>query len=114
KVILATNPLFPRTAVLSRMGWAGVKEEDFEHITTYENSTYAKPNPGYYTEILEKINANPEECLMVGNDAVEDTAAKKAGIDVFILTDCLINPNNEDINELPHGSFEDLGEFLNI
>ena len=65
KVVLATNPLFPAIATHSRAKWAGLDPEDFEWITTYENSYHCKPNPDYYREILDKLGLQAEECLMV-------------------------------------------------
>ncbi len=112
RLILATNPIFPKVATESRIKWAGLKPTDFELYTTYENSHYCKPNPAYYNEILNKLNLKPEECIMVGNDAEEDVAALKAGIRVFILTDCLINKNNIDISAFPKGSFSELYKFI--
>ena len=44
-VILATNPLFPSIATENRMAWAGLSPEDFALYTTYENSSFCKPNP---------------------------------------------------------------------
>ena len=113
RLILATNPIFPATATESRINWAGLNKEDFELYTTYENSHYCKPNPEYYREILEKLSLNAEECLMVGNDAEEDTAAKKLGINVFLLTDCLINKKERDLSPFPQGSFTELLEYIN-
>ncbi|MBQ8536009.1 MAG: HAD family hydrolase [Clostridia bacterium] len=112
RAILATNPLFPAAATLSRIRWAGMEPEDFEWVTTYENSSYCKPNPQYYQEILERTGLKPEECLMVGNDAVEDTAALAIGIPVFLLTDCLINKDNADLAAYPHGSFQALWDYI--
>lgn len=112
RTILATNPLFPPIATQSRIRWAGLQPEDFEWITTYDNSSYCKPNPDYYREILGKMNLKPEECLMVGNDAVEDAAAEKLGMRVFLLTDCLINKNNRDLSAYPQGSFPELMEYI--
>ncbi len=108
KLILATNPIFPKTATESRIRWAGLEPSDFEYITTYENSRYCKPNPEYYNEILSNLNLQPEECLMVGNDVTEDMVARTVGMNVFLLTDCLINREREDINQYPRGSFEQL------
>ena len=113
RTILATNPIFPAIATETRMRWAGLTPADFEFYTTYENSTSCKPNPAYYTEILNKLGLRPEECVMIGNDAIEDTAALKAGIrQVFLLTDCLINKDGRDISNFPQGSFNELKEFL--
>lgn len=112
RVVLATNPLFPAIATRSRIKWAGLEPEDFEYISTYENSYHSKPNPDYYREILDKLGLQPEECLMVGNDAAEDTAARELGIQVFLLTDCLINKESKDISQYPHGSFPELMHFI--
>ena len=112
RAILATNPLFPAIATESRICWAGLEPEMFEFITTYENSSTCKPNPAYYREILEKRGLNPEECLMAGNDVGEDMIAESLGMEVFLLTDCLINKNEEDISKWPNGGFEALQAFI--
>ena len=112
RVALATNPIFPAVATESRIRWAGLQPEDFELYTTYENSNYCKPNPDYYRTILKHLCVKPEECLMVGNDVGEDMVAAKLGMQVFLLTDCLINKHNEDISQYPHGSFPELMAFI--
>lgn len=106
--VLATNPLFPAIATHSRARWAGLNPEDFAYITTYENSYHSKPNPDYYREIMDKLNLQPENCLMVGNDVSEDMVAEKLGMQVFLLTDCIINKENRDISKYPHGGFPEL------
>ena len=111
-VVLATNPIFPAVATRSRMSWVGLAPEDFRLITTYENSRYCKPNPKYYEEILKTIGCAPEECLMVGNDVGEDMVAERLGMNVFLLTDCLINKRDEDISRWPHGGFAELKAYL--
>jgi len=112
RLALATNPVFPRVATLERIKWAGLSAEDFEIITTYENSLYTKPNPDYYREIAEAMGLSPEECLMVGNDTTDDASAAKAGMKVFILTDCLINSAALSLDSLPHGSYTELLSLL--
>jgi HAD superfamily hydrolase (TIGR01549 family) len=111
-LVLATNPLFPRVATECRICRAGLRPSDFIHRTTYENASYSKPNPAYYREILEKLGLRAEECLMVGNDAEEDMAAAKAGLQVFLRTDYLINPKGLDISCYPRGGFAELLDFL--
>ena len=107
-----TNPIFPSIATESRIRWAGLEPEDFELYTTYENTGYCKPNPDYYRDILNKLNIQPEDCLMVGNDVTEDMIAASVGTDVFLLTDCMINREQKDISVYPHGSFEQLLAYL--
>ena len=112
RVALATNPLFPAVATLSRIQWAGLNPEDFELVTTYENSRFCKPNPDYYREILGKLKLDSAECLMVGNDVGEDMIARTLGMKVFLLTDCLINKDNADISQFSNGSFPELLHYI--
>lgn len=107
-LILATNPVFPKVATYARLGWAGLQPSDFEHITTYENSSYCKPNLEYYKEILQLCGKQPSECIMVGNDVNEDMCAAKLGMEIFLLKDCLICPEGLDISKIAQGGFEEL------
>lgn len=111
-VVLATNPIFPAVGTRARMQWAGLQEADFALVTTYENSRHCKPNPDYYRDILETIGEDAENCIMVGNDTTEDMVARELGMEVFLLTDCIINKENKDIRQYPHGSFPQLMDFL--
>lgn len=112
RLVLATNPVFPRMAVESRLRWAGVAAEDFSYITSYENASYSKPNPDYYREILARCGLSAEECLMVGNDVTDDMVAETLGMKVFLLTDWLINKPEVDIDRYPHGSWAELMKYL--
>lgn len=112
RTALATNPFFPRVATESRMNWAGLSYDDFELVTTFDNSKSCKPNPNYYTEVANKMGLLPKECLMVGNDVRDDMVAKNVGMKVFLLCDGLINIKNEDISVYPRGSFEELIEYI--
>ena len=112
RLVLATNPLFPAVATQSRIRWAGVHGEDFEWVTTYETSSFCKPNLKYYEEILDRLHLDPAHCLMGGNDVGEDMIAGRLGMKTFLLTDCLINRTGEDIGKYPHGSFEALEAYI--
>ncbi len=111
-VVLATNPLFPRIATLTRILWAGLDPDDFIWITTYENSKYCKPKLEYYKEILSQIGRKPEECIMVGNDVTEDMCTSRLGMDTFLLTDYMICPEGEDTTGFKQGNYEDLYEII--
>lgn len=112
KIVLATNPIFPAIATESRIRWAGLSPEDFEFYTTYENIGYCKPNPAYYIEILRRLGLEADECAMIGNDVGDDMVAKKLGMQVFLLTDNLINKSGADITEFEHGGYNELEEFI--
>ncbi len=112
RTIVATNPIFPKTAIYKRIKWACLDPDDFEYISTYGNSHYCKPNPKYYLEIAQKLSLKPEECIMVGNDMTEDLAAADTGMKVFIIDKCLINKENKDIALYPHGDFNALVDYI--
>ena len=112
EVVLATNPLFPECAVETRLKWVGLSEEDFSYITHYDNSTYCKPNPKYFTELLEKLGRQTSECVMIGNSVPEDIlSAKSLGIESFLVTEFMENPDNVDISQLHSGTIEEAAEF---
>lgn len=112
ETVLATQPIFPSIATETRIKWAGLSPEEFKFCTTYENSSFCKPNPAYYRQILDMIGADPSECLMVGNDATEDLVAETLGMKVFLLTDCLINKQDKDLTRYPQGDFDALLRYL--
>lgn len=112
RVAVATNPLFPLRANERRLAWAGLSLSDFEYCTCYENSRFCKPNLQYYKNILDVLGVSADECVMVGNDVREDMVARELGMDVFLITDYIINVENRDINDFPHGSWCDFEEFI--
>ena len=112
RIALATNPLFPKIATYRRIRWAGLDPEDFQAITTYETSCTCKPNPDYYREICRNLNLDPAECIMIGNDVEEDAAALETGMQVYLVTDCLINRKERDLSMISHGNSESLETFL--
>ena len=113
KVILATNPFFPKVATESRIRWAGLKPEDFILWTTFEDIGYSKPNPEYYLEIMRMTGLDPKDCMMVGNDVDEDIiAAESAGMRTFLVDTNMINRNGRDIGRYRKGDLGDLLIFL--
>lgn len=80
KVVVATNPLFPRPAIEARLAWAGVPVTDYDYalVTTYETMHATKPHEAYYREILDKIDVRPERALMVGDDWENDVVPAAA------------------------------------
>lgn len=113
QVILSTNPLFPAVAQASRLSWIGLKPEDFDLVTAYEDNSYCKPNPKYFVAICERMGLKPEECLMIGNDELEDMyTASSLGMDCYLVTDWMI-PREGYTWTGNKGTFEELLAFLN-
>ncbi|MBP8819915.1 MAG: HAD family hydrolase, partial [Syntrophomonadaceae bacterium] len=85
KVVIATNAVFPMSALQDRIKWAGLGRHNFELVTSYELMHFCKPHVQYYEEIAERIGVHPEECLMIGNDTGEDLPAGKIGMKTFLV-----------------------------
>jgi len=111
-LVLATNPVFSRPCVLYMMAWGGIEPSDFMYISTYENSRFCKPNPKYYSGILSELKLSPAKCMMVGNDAVEDIAAKQANIKAYLVTDYILNESNMSINPDYKGDRSAFSKFV--
>lgn len=112
QLIVATNPLFPKVASHSRVQWAGLDIDLFDEITTYENYHYTKPNPNYYIELMNRHKFNPQNTLMVGNDAQEDLAVRELGIKTYIINDHLIDRNAGNYMTDYEGSMNDFLHFM--
>jgi len=112
RLICCTNPVFPQIATYSRMRWAGLQVEDFQEITTYENSHFCKPNLNYYQEVLKRLNLTGNECIMVGNDVEEDLCVKELGMKTFLVTNHIINSKNQAIITDYQGTRIDLLNFV--
>lgn len=81
KKALATNPIFPKVAIVKRMNWVGLEENEFDLITVMEDFHYLKPRGEYYLEISQKLGVDPYECLMIGNDTMLDGSCTKVGME---------------------------------
>lgn len=110
--VIATMPLFPYEACDMRMRWVGIRADQFDMVTTCDYSSYCKPNPRYYAQILEDFGVKPQEALMIGNDVREDMEpCAKLGIDVFLVEDYMIT-HDLDYTRFTRGHYPDLIEFL--
>jgi FMN phosphatase YigB (HAD superfamily) len=108
---IATNPLFPRTAILQRLSWAGLPAEQipFVMIPSYETYHYAKPNPEFYAEYLAQLGWPKIPIVMVGNDIESDIgAARKLGLPVFWMTNNGTSTWNGQEAIPPNGEITDL------
>ena len=86
RVVVATNPFFPRVAIEQRLAWAGVPVDEvgFELVTSLENMHFSKPHPHYYEEILARVGVSADEAIMVGDDWGNDiTPAWRAGLNTY-------------------------------
>lgn len=90
EVVIATNPLYPITAVEQRLAWAGIPVDQFDYaiVTSYENFHFAKPHMEYYAEILAKLGRNPHDAVMMGNDHSDDIVpSRELGLAVYQISE---------------------------
>ncbi len=116
RVIIATNPSIPFCTVKLRLKWAGLEDFPFEYITHSEVMTRCKPDPAFYTELLERLSIDSKNCLMVGNDIEKDLAAKEIGILTYILkspeTQKQINKYKGTLSLEGYGDYDGLQQWL--
>lgn len=115
QVAVATNPLFPRTAVEQRLEWAGlpVDEFPFHLVTTYEEMHAAKPHRTYYLEIAQRLERAPEECLMVGDEWEMDIyPATAVGMSAYWIAETDSEPPLHDDLLVGRGDLAGLAHWL--
>jgi FMN phosphatase YigB (HAD superfamily) len=83
--VVATNPLWPASTVSARLRWGGFDPAVFEHIVSGETMRRSKPRLEFYSELLDVLGRAAAECVMIGNEAAQDSPAEDLGIPVFIL-----------------------------
>jgi FMN phosphatase YigB (HAD superfamily) len=86
RVVLATNPIFPREVIDARLAWGDLADLPFRPVTSYEISRQCKPHPGFFHDLLAELDLPPHSCLMVGNDTLHDLAAGLVGMPTCLLT----------------------------
>lgn len=109
QVVIATNPLFPRTAIEQRMQWGGVGVDRFDYdlVTAYENCRATKSHEAYYRDIVAFLGRRPEECLMVGDNWEWDIAcAGKVGIRGFWIAAADAHPKSPEVELVGQGSLD--------
>jgi FMN phosphatase YigB (HAD superfamily) len=110
-IVIATMPVFPRTAIHQRMEWGRIADFPYALVTDYERMHASKPNPAYYREIATLIDCAPADCVMIGNEVQNDILpAKRAGMKTFWVTDAGEFPT--DVPADWRGTLQDFGVLL--
>jgi FMN phosphatase YigB (HAD superfamily) len=108
QVVLATNPIFPRSVVDARVEWGELDGDKFHHVTAYETEHFCKPNPDFFRENLALLQVDAEHCLMVGNDTLHDLSASQVGMPTCLLTPWCIRRPGERFRADWQGGHEEL------
>jgi FMN phosphatase YigB (HAD superfamily) len=91
-VAIATNPIYPQSAIYQRLEWAGLADiiPDLALVTHAGNMHFAKPDPAYYAEVVARIGIEPDEAIMVGDSHKNDMQpAAHAGLDTYHIEGAL-------------------------
>lgn len=111
QVVIATNPLFPRSPIEQRLEWAGVPITMFNYtlVTSYETMHATKDHQAYYREILARLGRQPGECLMVGDNWEWDIVQPaSAGIPAYWIAEPGKAPPLDDVTLVGKGTLADL------
>ena len=86
-VAIASQPIFSEAAIRARVNWAGLAALRIPLASSSETAYTTKPQLDYYQEIAHLLNFAPEECLMVGNEDINDMTASQVGMRTFYVGD---------------------------
>jgi HAD superfamily hydrolase (TIGR01549 family) len=114
EVAIATNPLFPRTATLQRLEWAGLPlvHYPFKMVTTYESYHFAKPQPAYFAEILAQLGWEYSNVVMIGDRWDRDILpASRLGLPTFWIQNHKAQNSKDDAIH-PSSSRGELGDVM--
>jgi HAD superfamily hydrolase (TIGR01549 family) len=107
RVAIATNPLFPRTAIEQRLAWAGLEDFPFELVPSFETMHFAKPNPAYFSELLMQMGWPDDPVVMIGDSLEQDILpAQQAGLAAY-----WVNPTEDGLT-WPGGSLDNFYRWL--
>ncbi len=83
QVVVATTPIYRPEVVALRLRWAGLEDIPWSLVTHSENMHTCKPDVAYFAETASVLDLGPPQCLMIGDDRLQDMPASKCGMHVF-------------------------------
>jgi len=105
KIAVATTPIYGLPVVMDRLARADVADMPWDLIAS-DSFCSTKPYPAYYHEVANFLGVNPDQCLMVGDDAFNDLAARATGMATYY-----VGPPMGGLAVGPSGTLEDLVTF---
>jgi FMN phosphatase YigB (HAD superfamily) len=114
RLVLATNPIFPRAANLERLSWAGIDPSLFDFVPGVGEFGTCKPQPAFFRACAAAVGVLPGRCLMVGNDEEQDLPAADAGMKTFLVRPFLISRGRATHKPWREGEIDDLGRLLRL
>ena len=85
-------------------------EKYFDHIFISQEIGYAKPDPGFFSHVLDTLGADRSECLVIGDGLTSDIqGAANAGIDSIYIS---WHGNTAEKASFSVSSFSELASLL--
>lgn len=112
RLIIATNPMFPKIAIDKRILWTGCNRDDFDYVTSFEKNHYCKPQLEFYKEVLSDLDLNSDECMMVGNDLNEDMIVSHLNMQTYLITNHIMQDEFLPESVMYSGQYEDFYNFV--
>ncbi len=84
KIAVATTPIYGLPVVMERLARAHMADIPWDVVAT-DSFCSTKPYPSYYREVAHLLGEEPSECLMVGDDAFNDLAARAVGMATYYV-----------------------------
>jgi FMN phosphatase YigB (HAD superfamily) len=111
RMAVATNPMFPRSAIIERLRWANLPIETypFEMLASYETFHFAKPEPAFFAELLALMGWPAGPLVVVGDDLKRDVAAgRRLGLPVFWIAKDGVSAPDRPLAPTASGRLSDL------
>lgn len=112
RLVIATNPMFPKIAIEKRIEWTGCDRNDFEYVTSFEENHYCKPQLKFYEEVLNDLKLEASQCLMVGNDMNEDMIVSNLNMSTYLITNHVIQNTIVPDSVNYSGNYEEFYQFV--
>lgn len=115
RIAIATNPLFPRSAIEQRLAWAGLPPHryPFELVSAYDRFHFAKPDPAYFAEFLGYLHWPESGVVMVGDDLQRDILSASAlGVPTYWIQADGMQPGSGQVLPTMTGSLDQVLAWL--
>lgn len=109
KIAVATSTSMRRAKNLLNM--AGVLEK-FDYILCGDEISNSKPHPEIFLKVAEKLNCNPEKCIVLEDSEPGIMAAYEANMIPILIVD--IKEPKDEIKKLAYKSCNSLNEVKEI
>jgi FMN phosphatase YigB (HAD superfamily) len=114
RIAIATNPIYPLSAIRQRLEWADLSNDWFkpDMITSSERFHFTKPAPAFFSEVMAQMGWPEGEIIAIGDDLQNDIRpAREFGIPAYQAVQGTAEPN-ADPESSGRGALSDFFDWL--